>query len=797
MFNKNYVLVVLLSFLLVPIANAFKLETHLWVGQQVINDLEDDGHLTFKLGDKNVEILVDSHIKNAILNNKSHFLMGNIGPDAAPDVVVGQNVIHPGIRNDLGEVIGWQTDDWLTHLLKAGEDYKAENKGDDIGVAYSYGFLGHASADVFAHTYVNQYAGDVFSITDNEILVEKRHMALEGYIAKHNPPFKDYTGKNLGHPYSLITLDDNYANFIREKMIYNEDIQDEYWKTSTALHLAGYYDLRKSVEDLANNAIWTEIDKAVATFIAGRFGVKLSDEEASVVVGKIDALVKSVNGNVDRLQSLNNDIQAKLSNYDKKIFTRLINATSSLDDLTNDLASLHIKINNKAAQLADPIKCHSRKECLVRIPFRGCVREVTIYLDPSCPARKKAINFLNENINKAITRLNSEVSNKHSEIRSKAIEVKIEFEKAHQSTIAIANALIDVLQIPNAGSSPIKSILLNWLNDIDIAMLEYVKATSQAMLNTMDHNKSSIDPVVTWFEQYNLSILGIPKTGTNAINTVAELKNNIESLIKVIDEAASVGSPLPGASQLITLKNQTIDNLTEGLKSQATDQLITFLPDAWRDLLALTQTDMNEGTLNSYFSQPESEQNVKGLIMIPDMATRVNAEMNLDSSGSYNPNTYPLVYNAIVLAKLSLLSKYDFEKLAIAAGSTDYSQYMASLDNVVAQAIGDIDGNHQWMPIPPPIPNSLNAAYETPLHGYSTDFGFLPWKGDMRNKIFRKLFKGPLSAGIDSPEVVGQSKLIQNDYPYEVCSANPYPDDVNDRLCTVVVLIPIITGLLH
>lgn len=30
-------------------AEAFKLETHMWVGQEVINDLEDDGLLSFEL----------------------------------------------------------------------------------------------------------------------------------------------------------------------------------------------------------------------------------------------------------------------------------------------------------------------------------------------------------------------------------------------------------------------------------------------------------------------------------------------------------------------------------------------------------------------------------------------------------------------------------------------------------------------------------------------------------------------------------------------------------------------------
>lgn len=793
--KKHLISAVLALCALVPAANAFKLETHLWVGQQVINDIEDDGQLSFKLGDKEVKIFVDDYVKDAILNNKQHYLMGNIGPDAAPDVVVGQNVIHPGIRDETGHLIGWDTSSWLTYLLQAGDDYKTET-GSDIGIAYSYGFLGHASADVFAHTYVNQYAGDVFSITDNEILVEKRHMALEGYIAKHNPPFKDHTGKDLGAPYGLITLGDDYANFIREKMIYNEEIQDEYWKTSTALHLAGYYDLRKSIDDLANDAVWTEIDKAVAKMIAAYFSVELSDDEAGLVVGKIDILTKSVSDGIDDIQSAADGVYEVFNKYDDAVFKNLSNGVNSLKSVENNLVSLHSDLTDQIGNLLNIENCPNTIWLPPHCNLGGCSGG-RWKKDPSCLLAVEANKKSNELVNAAIKGIQSEISNKNDDLIAKAGELQQEAQKTINSVHAVVNAVVDVAQIPGYGSSPIKSILLNWLNDIDIAMLEYVKATSQAMLNTMDHDQSSTEPVVEWFGQYNLSILGVPKTGTDAINTVAELKDNIESVIMVIDEAASIGTNIPGASKLIALKNEAIDELTEGLKEQGTDKLTTFLPDAWQDLLALTESEMNATTLNTYFSKPETEENMKGLIMIPDMAARVDAEMKLDSNGAYDPNIYPLVYNAIVMAKLALLSKHDFVALAEASGSVVPVEDEIKLQNVVAQAIGDIDGNHQWMPIPPPLPNNLDKEYETPLHGYSTEDGFLPWKGDMRDKLFRKLFKGPLSAGIDAPEAIGKSKLVNNNYPYEVCSANPYPDDVNDRLCTVVVLIPIITSLLH
>mgnify|MGYP000087220943 CR=1 FL=1 len=63
-------------------ANAFKVKTHVWVAQQVINDLQDDGALTFVKNNKEVvTIKVDPEIVQAILNNPSIYRMGNIGPD--------------------------------------------------------------------------------------------------------------------------------------------------------------------------------------------------------------------------------------------------------------------------------------------------------------------------------------------------------------------------------------------------------------------------------------------------------------------------------------------------------------------------------------------------------------------------------------------------------------------------------------------------------------------------------------------------------------------------------------------
>ena len=66
----------------------------------------------------------------------------------------------------------------------------------------------------------------------------------------------------------------------------------------------------------------------------------------------------------------------------------------------------------------------------------------------------------------------------------------------------------------------------------------------------------------------------------------------------------------------------------------------------------------------------------------------------------------------------------------------------------------------------------------------------------MRDRLFRKLFIGPLSPGIEIPSAIGKSRLVGPEYPYDVCVAYPYPSDIKDKTCTAIILIPILSMLM-
>ncbi|MDH3973365.1 MAG: zinc dependent phospholipase C family protein [Deltaproteobacteria bacterium] len=762
-------------------AQAFKVDTHVWVGQQVINDLEDDGKLTFKfLNQSSVEIAVNSDITNAILSNKSDFLMGNIGPDAVPDVVAGQIAVHPGDTD-------WKTNGWLNYLL-------GRTSYSDDAKAFVYGYLGHAAADVFSHTYVNQYAGGTFLLTDGEILVEERHFILEGFISKHLPPLKDHTGADLGSPWSQITLDDNFATFARDALIFNDEVQGQYWQNSTAPHLAAYYDYRKAIHDLAEDPIWHEIDMLAVMIVGYFFDISISPDEADKIVNEAQPIIDTFNGTIpDNLQQLDQALFDLSMKYEGKGFAALEHANAELARLENDLLAKKQELDNKLVELA----LLTIPECCAEVcgPFGIACVDVC---EPTCMVLRgqiiNQINALNDFIHTLENQLLGIEDDYHDAVRAVRDNAII----AATAGLNIKNAIIDLLQIPYADASPIQATLRYWRDDVDKAMLEYVKATGQTMLNTMDPNASALEPITNWFDCYHKGIIGIPTaiSGCEFKDSVAELKNALVNIISIIEEYSTMKNVLgtPGYTELKNLEQQVVDLFVDELKEEAGEQLLSMLPEEVEDIIELIDADPNDATLNLYFTKPESGS-YKGLVMIPDMAERVKAEMYL-KDGKFDPERYAVAYNAIVLAKLALLDKTQLNELATQAG-VDLDEFGGNLfdevDNAVAVAFENIDADHQWMEDPPPVPNTLGLPFETAT-SFVSETGFLLWKDKerARDKMFRSLFIGPLSPGIDAPNEIGKAPVISSDYPYKPCFAHPYPDDIYDTTCTDMMSFPVV-----
>lgn len=136
----------------------------------------------------------------AIINNEKYFRMGNLGPDAFPDLVSGQIYLHPDNGGALNTKIPasrkledrtkpeqFRSIDYAMLLLK-----EAKESGDDQSLAFALGYMAHVSSDGFSHTWVNEKTNGAWDYFSGEglfgILTEEvKHMAVEGLINKKVP----------------------------------------------------------------------------------------------------------------------------------------------------------------------------------------------------------------------------------------------------------------------------------------------------------------------------------------------------------------------------------------------------------------------------------------------------------------------------------------------------------------------------------------------------------------------------------------------------------------------------------
>lgn len=170
-------------------ALAWKPKTHVYLSEEALRDALDDGKVTIRETDYRTGRIVgelgrfdvDPAILAALRAAPQQYRAGVLGPDAYPDILTGQQVIHPDAAEDVGPGAGG-SNAWLTHLWRRGF---VDNPSPQIR-AFTVGYLTHAAGDIFAHTYVNHFAGGEFQLVPDPTNATK-HLVLEGYIGKRTP----------------------------------------------------------------------------------------------------------------------------------------------------------------------------------------------------------------------------------------------------------------------------------------------------------------------------------------------------------------------------------------------------------------------------------------------------------------------------------------------------------------------------------------------------------------------------------------------------------------------------------
>jgi hypothetical protein len=167
--------------------------THTTLANKAADEVIKDGTVTIN----GRTYAVPPQVAAAMAAFPASYNGGVIGPDGFPDLTFGQAVIHP---LDTGE--------WLRMVFTRA--WQAQGTPDfQQNLAFAYGFLSHGAGDMWGHTLVNKYAGDVFPeigsiVTDiwdvNKIIAGEnfdgltnaaRHEIVEYYV---NDATKGYDG---------------------------------------------------------------------------------------------------------------------------------------------------------------------------------------------------------------------------------------------------------------------------------------------------------------------------------------------------------------------------------------------------------------------------------------------------------------------------------------------------------------------------------------------------------------------------------------------------------------------------
>lgn len=177
MASWSHALLVATVWLIPSSAYAWKPTTHVYLAEIAADDALDDGFVTVPLlrDEQVLQYPVSEETLEALRLARPQYRAGLLGPDAYPDILTGQQVIHPE-GAETGVPSG--SDAWLAHVW-------VNFSGSPQERAFRLGFLTHAAGDSYGHTFVNYFTGGPFTIVPPENAL--KHIVLEGYIDKRLP----------------------------------------------------------------------------------------------------------------------------------------------------------------------------------------------------------------------------------------------------------------------------------------------------------------------------------------------------------------------------------------------------------------------------------------------------------------------------------------------------------------------------------------------------------------------------------------------------------------------------------
>ncbi len=773
-------------------ALAWGLKTHLWVAEKVLDDVRQGCEIDLGLaGGKRYPLEPD--VCAALRAYPAEFRAGVLGPDVFPDFVVGQVTVHPGTNAELdADASGkrWGTGQYMSHLLA-----KARTPAE---LAFAYGYLVHGAGDVFAHTYVNNYAGDIFDLMEPEHRVELRHFVLEKYIEARTPL-----------PASL-SLDATTVRvptaFVVDALIFNRDARDQYAHNWAALHVQMMHDLIDADRKRDDRPLLAKVQavvQAAADSLAAARRRLARERDALQRAGQGQPLASrwteaarrrlgtvSAPQAVDLLQSLPSEARLQV---------QAAAPAPAADPFAGAAETLRAVTDAPDAAQADERSMQALDTVLAMLDGGDALSTADQRMAEAARAKLAETDALVRAADgmRRAGRLPGATAALSAARADVASARKIDADNLRLRVDALSDEVhrLDKLQREASETHGFLSfrqaLRANRIEGIKLATAAYVDASMATSLDVLNGGHNGRRAYDEWRKCWALVYADIPYQWTGA---ACQVEADLDGVRAVIgrDVLALIKKLPPPFSTLVEKYDRvkielirqakaaawkTADNAVVGLTGgDPTIRFVEMISGAPPDAAALK---------DAY--QRESTRDGKDLLLLKDIDQLIDDDLPTHDRTPH-PEEFQALRHSVTLAKLSILSLDAVNQLVRDQVGPDRSSLFAdgeplyphggAKSSILPLMVKSIDGNHQWQAYGIPYPRMCyterDLAPARRRYGYNahTEPGYgmrLFADPKVRDGLFARLFPTPFIGAIN------RHLQDRKRYPFVTCAAVPFP----------------------
>lgn len=595
---------------------------------------------------------------------------------------------------------------------------------DPEQLAYAKGFYGHLAGDTFAHSYVNHYAEDIFSITNGEMETEKRHSAVEAYIDKKLPPLSRGAHEMIDSP----------SEFLADAFIFNAKIAENFKSkvaddgslASGAPHLYAAHKLRKAVRNAASSCAWTAMNRFAGQIATVYWLDYLPSEIQVKAVNKIEDELHEGIGDIKREV---NDAVINLSKViggaEREYFKSINVLMDSIGEGRDKLNSIEQDIINFEGKLVDEIvgtvcgyEEKIKKSCKWWNP--GC--QLFEFIDgPACET-----NSLYQETVRLRDKAIAERDRQFTDIRQNIKKLEETLASIRETGEAVADLLSKIHSLDKE-TNVFQGILKDWDRDIKAAMTAWVEANAQVIKNSIEESagvssKKDLDcykvlngisncfadgptgPITDWMDRWGAVLLGVPSEVTALTTAGNESLSKISSITtgKARESLLSFSDPL--SRMLVLFLEKEISKEFSG--KDKIELMLDIagnadLLESYKSINTIFAPGLDKKTINTIFSQDLANLQLKTYTDEPFTNT-LDRDMGLaaGSSDYMDWKKFPVVRNAVMLTKLTLLDASVLNQVAADVGLSDLDGFrLRNNSNILDYAVRNIDGHEAWKPV--------------------------------------------------------------------------------------------------